>query len=218
MKTHDLEYAFRGYWSPDTPDGKCRVRILQNDGAPPILVITELLSNRSTSVTNAMEWLAAELVGKYLPHRFEALGEPPAIVVEHYPPRPGMRRGLRDAATYDLVTFASWRPRRVRVSGGFERITLGEPDWRHLPPAEVRALLGDEADDLPAETVAASAQRPCPTCAGVGKVRSNEPCLHPEEDREGINCHRCHDSGYVLTVCPTCHGSGVTEPRSSPTA
>jgi hypothetical protein len=145
-KTHDDEHAFRGYWDAE-PEARCRVRIVERDGSPPILLITESPTNESTSITTVMEYLAAELIARHFPHRFEVVDEPPAVVVEHYLPIPGVR-GVRERPTYDLVTFEDWRPRRVWL-GGLQRLSLGEPDWRHMPPAEVRALLGAEADDLP---------------------------------------------------------------------
>ena len=146
MKTHDYEHAFRGYWDRGN-EARCRVRILQRDGSPPIVILTELPDNESTSITNMIERVTLEVIAKHLPHRLEVIDEPPAIVIEHYPPRPGERRGRLDGATYDLVTFGSWRPRMVR-HGADNRPSLGEPEWRHMPADEARALLGDEADDL----------------------------------------------------------------------
>lgn len=148
VKTHDYEYAFRGYHDREAA-GRCRVRIIEREGSAPLLILTELASNPSTSVTNMVEHLVPELIAKHMPHRFEVVDEPPAIVVEHYEPIPGKRRGLRQKPTYDLVTFGNWRPRRVWLSGQ-ERLSLGEPDWRHMPEHEIRDLLGDEAEDLAA--------------------------------------------------------------------
>lgn len=145
-KTHDDEYAFRGIWNKE-PEGRCRVRILEDHGRPPTLVLTELDDNPSTSVTNLIEVLAAELIAKYFPVRFEAVGENPITLIEHYPARSGARGTRALAPTYDRVDFASWVPQRVWL-GGQERLSLGEPAWRHLPAHEVRALLGDEAADL----------------------------------------------------------------------
>lgn len=202
-------HRYRGHWDAE-PAGECRVRVVDRGWQPPILIVTEVVSNASTSVTNLIEHLAPELIAKYLPHRFDALGEPPAVVIEHYEARPGRQPGLRGQAAYDLVTFATWRPRRVRTADGQERLAFGEPHWRRLPPDEVRALLGAEADDLsPArDSRAWEAKPPCPACQGGGVVRSAECCAHPEDDREGVNCHRCGDTGFVLVACPACLGTG----------
>jgi hypothetical protein len=144
-KIVDTTYAFRGTWDRE-PEGRCRVRILDRQALPPILVLTELNDNPSTSVTNLAEVLVAELIARYMPHRFEVVDEDPAFVIEHYEPMQD-GRGRRGKPTYDRVLFTSWVPRKVWL-GGRERLSLSEPDWRHLPDHEVRALLGDEADDL----------------------------------------------------------------------
>ena len=89
-KTHDYQYAFRGTWDKE-PEGRCRVRILQADGTPPLLVLTELNANPSTSVTNMIEVLAAELIAKHFPTRFEAVGEDPITLIEHVRPDTGQR-------------------------------------------------------------------------------------------------------------------------------
>jgi hypothetical protein len=101
-KTHDYEYAFRGTWDKE-PEGRCRVRILQRDGTPPILLLTELTSNPSTSVTNMIEILAAELIARHFPVRFEAVGEDPVTLIEHYEPLGDERCGRRGKPTYDRV-------------------------------------------------------------------------------------------------------------------
>jgi hypothetical protein len=147
-KTHDFEYAFRGTWDKQ-PEGRCRVRILQQDGRPPTVILTELTSNPSTSVTNMVEILAAELIARHFPVRFEAVGEDPITLVEHYEPMV-YARGRRGKPTYDRVEFGRWSPRKVWL-GGQARLSLGEPDWRPLPDHEVIALIGGEADDLPQE-------------------------------------------------------------------
>lgn len=146
-KTADYRYAFRGTWDK-APEGTCRVRILEDGRRPPILVLTELNANASTSVTNMVEVLAAELIANHFPHRFEQIGEDPVTLIEHYEPLRDDRTGRRGKPTYDRVTFASWTPRRVWL-GGQARLSLGEPEWKHLPDDEVRRLLGAEADDLP---------------------------------------------------------------------
>ena len=147
IKVLDYEYAFRGTWDWES-EGRCRVRLLEHQGQPPVMVITELIDNPSTSVTNMVEILAAELIAKHLPHRFEVVGEDPVTLIEHYEPMHSARTGRRGHPTYDRVTFQSWTPRRIWL-GGQQRLSLAEPDWRHLPDHEVRQFLGDEAGDLP---------------------------------------------------------------------
>src|SRR5215204_4176559 len=146
-KTADYRYAFRGTWDKE-PEGRCRVRILEGQGKEqPVMILTELRDNPSTSVTNMIEVLAAELIAKHFPQRFEAVREDPVVLIEHYEPVKDDRGARRAAPTYDRVAFGSWAPRRIWL-GGKERVSLSEPYWRHLPEQEVKALLGAEADDF----------------------------------------------------------------------
>ena len=146
-KLLDYIHRHRGFWDAQ-PEARVRVRLIERPEGPPILLLSEPNDNESTSVTNMIEVLAAELIAKHCPARFEVLGEPPAIVVEHYPPNPDRPVGPRNAGEYDRVDFASWRPRPAK-SGWQHRTSLGEPSWHRLKPFEVRELLGEEADDLP---------------------------------------------------------------------
>ena len=97
------------------------MRILEEEGKPPTMILTELNDNPSSSVTNMIEILAAKLIAKHFPIRFEAVGEDPVILIEHYEPRRDARRGTRRKPSYDRVTFESWAPRKVWL-GGQERL------------------------------------------------------------------------------------------------
>jgi hypothetical protein len=134
----DQEYAFFGIWDK-APEGRCRVRIIQRNGDAPILLISELADNPSTSITNMMEHLAPEIIREFLPQAFEELELP--TIIEHYPPRGKYREAL------DLVTFEKPSPRKAWL-GGRQRISLGEPHWRHLPIEDVRRILGEYADEV----------------------------------------------------------------------
>ena len=139
-KTADYLYAFRGTWDQE-PRGVCWVRVFEEAGQTPVIVMSELPQNTSTSVTNMAEHLAPELLQRHFPHRFEEL--PPAIFLEHYVEERTPQGGLGRKATWDRLTFQSWAPRRVWLSGR-ERIAFGEPQWEHLPEHEVKALIGRE--------------------------------------------------------------------------
>jgi len=76
------------------------------------MVLTELHENESTSVTNAIDILAAELIAKHFPQRFEVVDEEPVTLIEHYPPVLEFTGSERPAG-YDRVVFASWMPRRA---------------------------------------------------------------------------------------------------------
>ena len=117
------------------------------------MVCTELPENANTSVTNAVEYLAAEVIAKHFPHRFEF--EEPVVWIEHYPPPQAgryARRRRTGQADYDRVTFASWTP-RYEYARGAERVRLSEPEWRPIPAHEVEQLIGRrEVEDGPLQT------------------------------------------------------------------
>lgn len=131
-KTHDYRYQYRGYWDDD---GICRIRIFQDVERTPVIVASQLAENRSTSITNMAEHLAAEVVAKHLPQRFEE--DDPFLWLEEYPP---LRR--RDPGpVFTAVHFASYTPRRERFNG-VERVTLGRPTWQPIAREAVARLIG----------------------------------------------------------------------------
>lgn len=135
-KTLDVRFGFRGYWAEG---GVCRIRVYDAPGLVPVVVCSEVEENTNTSVTNLAEYLAAEVIARFLPHRFEA--EPPVVWVEHYPGPEDPRRKVTGRSEFDRVTFASWTPRPCLL-GGVRRTKLGEPDWRRLTETEVAELIG----------------------------------------------------------------------------
>lgn len=139
-KTADYLHRFRGTFDRE-PRGVCWVRVFEEDGQTPVIVMGELPQNTSTSVTNLAEVLAPELIRRHFPERFEEL--PPAIFIEHYVEERTPEGRLGRKATWDRLSFQSWTPRRVWLSGQ-ERLSFGEPQWTHLPESEVEALLGRE--------------------------------------------------------------------------
>jgi hypothetical protein len=139
-KIADYLHAFRGTFDRE-PHGVCWVRVFYEDGQTPVIVMSELPQNTSTSVTNMAELLAPELIQRHFRHRFEE--NPPAIFLEHYVEERTPQGRLGRKATWDRLSFHSWTPRRVWLSGQ-ERLSFGEPQWEHLPESEVEALLGRE--------------------------------------------------------------------------
>jgi hypothetical protein len=81
-KTADYLHQFRGMWDRE-PAAVCWVRVFAEEGQTPAIVMSEHPQNPSTSVTNMAELLAAELIQKHFPERFDY--NPPAILLEHYP-------------------------------------------------------------------------------------------------------------------------------------
>jgi len=58
-KIHDYIHYYRGYWSEG---GNCRIRIYQEDGCAPEAICSQLPDNDNTSITNMVEYIAAEVV------------------------------------------------------------------------------------------------------------------------------------------------------------
>jgi hypothetical protein len=113
------------------------------------MVMGELPQTTSTSVTTMAEYLAPELIQRHFPQRFEAL--PPAIFLEHDVEERTPQGRLGRKPTWDRLTFPSWAPRLVWLSGQ-ERIAFGEPQWEHLLEHAAASLIGEEeVDALPPE-------------------------------------------------------------------
>jgi hypothetical protein len=139
VKLYDGEFRYRGTWDK-TPEGTCRVRLFSRGNETPVLVLSELPDNPSTSVTNLAEVLFAEAIRHFCPERFG--WAEPVVAVEHYVEEHDRRGKVARKATWDRVTFASWTPRKIWL-GGRERISLGAPTWRSMPREEVVALIGE---------------------------------------------------------------------------
>jgi hypothetical protein len=131
----DYHHETRGLWR----DGAVfRIRIFSRGELPPVVIASELPENTNVSVTNFAEVLAAEVISRHLPQRFEH--DDPVVWLEHYPPGPKQRR---EKFEFDRVTFASWTPRVTSV-GGLRRVSLGAPTWHPLRRAQLAALLGEQ--------------------------------------------------------------------------
>lgn len=145
---HDLKHSYQGYFG--MKDGICRLRIYRptedevarRQAVPviPVVILTELPENVSTSVTNMVAYLAAEVLLKFLQDRVGQ--DRPFILIEEYAPS----EGTRNYSSYSLVSFNSWRP-KVRPNG---RVALQGETWTPLSYEEVVAfVLGAEVEQYP---------------------------------------------------------------------
>lgn len=141
-KIVDELFRFRGYHDYEAI-GVCRVRIFVRSNEPPVIVLTELPENETTSITHLAEQLWPEVIAKYLPHRFDY--PEPAICIEHYPPLLNRHGHIAREASFDQVTFARWTPHAI-FRHGQSRVELGEPDWHHLTREHVHRLIGELVD------------------------------------------------------------------------
>jgi hypothetical protein len=122
-KIHDYIHYYRGYWSEG---GKCRIRIYQKEGHDPVVICSQWPDNENTSVTNMVEYLAAEVIEE---HGLST----PLLWIEHYPEHE------EEPGEYSLVTFSTWERKEVCL-GGVWRYRVGSPKWSPLRPEEVEAL------------------------------------------------------------------------------
>ena len=83
---------------------------------------------------------------------------PPALFLEHHVAECTPAGQLSRKSTWDRLSFHSWAPPRVWLSGQ-ERIAFGDPHWDHLPEHEVEALLGEEEMAAPAPQLPTDDQR-----------------------------------------------------------
>ena len=122
------------YIHPTPHNGRCRIRIFlpEEELDAPVVVCTELPNNPGTSVTNAAEQIAAEVIKG---HRL-----PTALVwIEHY--EDGARGTPEDPHTFDLVLFSGYEVSEVLRAGEWRK-EIGAPNWKALDRASVEALIG----------------------------------------------------------------------------
>lgn len=109
----------------------CRVRVFP--GAAPIVVMTETGDNEGTSITNAVETVAAQVCDFY------NLDAQSAVFIEHYPDRRGELKRARKIPDpifeehFDAVTFE-------RIERGPNGWRFMRPRWQRLKRAEIEAL------------------------------------------------------------------------------
>jgi hypothetical protein len=132
-KTHDYWFRSHGYWTDGTI---CRIRIYNTE--PPTIIASELVENHNSSITNLVEYLYPEVVGKHFPAYLSDAR--PVRWLEHYPPMeaPGTRGKTQE---YSQVVFSSYTP-RVSYLNHRKRVVVGDPEWRHISEDEVTELLG----------------------------------------------------------------------------
>jgi hypothetical protein len=98
--------------------------------AAPVVIVSEPANNPGTSVTNAIEQIAAEVTDALTPTRVP-------VFIEHYPLE--STGGCEE--TLDLVVFADYEVRDV-MHGGIWRKEFGSPTWKPLGRCAVEVLVG----------------------------------------------------------------------------
>ena len=126
-------YPYTSYWRFDAV---CRMPIFTAPDQVPVVVASEFVENTGTSITNMAEELAAEVIARHFPERFEA--EVSILWLELYPRTPEERK--RGIPAFSQAEFSSFTP-RVEYLGGIKRIRIGQPSWRHVDEVEIEAAL-----------------------------------------------------------------------------
>src|SRR5918999_602643 len=113
------------YIHPTPQGGRCRVRIyVPEEGRDaPVVLCTELPNNPGTSVTNAAEQIAAEVISG---HRLPT----PLVWIEHY--EDGARGTREDPHAFDLVIFSGYEITERAPYLGEGRVSIGDPTWKPL--------------------------------------------------------------------------------------
>ncbi len=113
---------------------RCRIRLYlpQEDRDAAVVICSELPDNPGTSVLNAAEQIAAEIIKHF------RLPSPP-VWIEHHPQE--LTNG--QAETFDLVTFAHYKVKDT-LRGGVLHQEIGQPTRKRLDRASIEVLVGQE--------------------------------------------------------------------------
>ena len=128
----DYIHPFEG---PGGFPSKCRIRLYIADeegGNAPVVICSELPDNTGTPITNAAEYIAAEVITR------RKLPRP--VWIEHYPSE--SRGGGFE--TWSLVTFESYEVEETPFYLGGGRVSIGVPRWSSIDRRTVESLVGGE--------------------------------------------------------------------------
>ena len=121
-------FPYRGYHGCLS---RCRLRVYEESGTPPVVIVTERDDNPGTSITNRAEYLATAV--------WQMLERPEAgmVWIEHYEDRALIGGKPLFKEKFDSVTFTS-------TSRGFS-----DPRWKPISKAEVEILIGQPLEGSP---------------------------------------------------------------------
>ena len=127
-----------------------------------MVICSQLPDNENTSVTNMVEYLAAEVIREHnLPT--------PLVWIEHYPEHEG------EIGEYSVVKFSDWQQVEACL-GGVWRCRIGSPHWSTLDSDKVEALLSGRS--LSSELASGETLSTCPRSAsrsGCNRTRGDSP-------------------------------------------
>jgi len=118
---------------PTPRAGRCRIRIYlpKEEQDAPVVICSELPNNGGTSVTDAAEQLAAEVIRSH--------GLPtPLVLIEHWP----KESNDGEEEIFELVVFSSYEVEERAPYLGETRSWIGDATWKPLDRASVEVLVG----------------------------------------------------------------------------
>jgi hypothetical protein len=161
MKHLETTYEFKSLVNGKI--GACGVQIFEPIRRPPVVVLTQFPWSHTTTITDMMPILAAEVAQSYLTkklHGWEYI--PPFDLVEHYYARDNCsreelfhrvtfqtidrrpaRRGLVDWLTGQGSGDPVSRETVLVARDGESRLTVGEVSWKQVSRQDVDSLIGE---------------------------------------------------------------------------
>jgi hypothetical protein len=142
----DVQHNYWGHWQSGAV---CRIRIYEGTAAAdhlPVVIVTELPYNHNTSTTNRIQYIAADVLMRYLA-RQDGLSLPFQLL-NHYPddcPEWRHRIGRHDSIgveRWTLVSFSRWTPVRATEFGPREVWRLPGTGFQRIDQRQVEAMIG----------------------------------------------------------------------------
>jgi hypothetical protein len=121
------------YIHPTPRGGRCRVRsyLPEEEQDAPVVICSELPNNRGTSVTNAAEQLAAEVIRS---HRLPT----PLVWIEHW----SKESTSGGEESFELVVFSIYKVEERAPYLGEKKSWVGDATWKTLDRTAVELLVG----------------------------------------------------------------------------
>lgn len=149
-KTKDYEHRYEDH---DGNPGICRIRIFEEGTRRPVVVATDLSKNEGVSVTNAAEFIAADLIKEgvlseaNVSHevRTEAVQKGTLEPISNVAPFVFVEERIEPEHGFSFLWFHSYEIIGL-VNDGTVRERIGQPEWQPTSREEVEALVGASLD------------------------------------------------------------------------
>lgn len=133
-RTHNYYHIYRDFHPVACC---CRIRIYQGPNHVPVVIATDLKTNKGVRISHIAECLAAEVIAQHFRNRVAE--ERPLRWIEHYERDEWELR--RRFPEYALVDFSSYKPYWV-TERREPRLRIGDPRWTFVPKEMVEEMIG----------------------------------------------------------------------------